>query len=172
MGSVSALSTAFRAVSAIGENAYIWIAILLFVLATRRRGTARLVIAVLATVLAAQLATDLLKILVARPRPYLVMSDIIRYGRLEPTFSFPSAHASRSFASAAVLSAGLKRWRPLWYAIAISIALSRIVLGVHFPTDVIFGALLGMGLGWALVRLIKVEDVAGEQKRPARDAGK
>lgn len=135
---------------------YIWLAaaFIAFV-AAKRRSHAAVILAALASVLLAQVATDLLKIAVGRLRPFIEMPDIVRYGALETSYSFPSTHASRAFASAEVLSAGFKRLRPLWYALAFAIALSRVVLGLHYPIDVIFGALLGCGFGLAFAKLVK-----------------
>jgi decaprenylphosphoryl-5-phosphoribose phosphatase len=59
--------------------------------------------------------------------------------------SYPSAHSSTSFAGARTLSAALPAGR--LYGLAVAMALSRPYLGVHYPTDVIAGALLGEAMG-------------------------
>jgi membrane-associated phospholipid phosphatase len=96
-----------------------------------------------------------LKALFRRPRPYVTLSDIqSRSARYSPTgsggasFSLPSGHAAMAFAVAASLSLSY----PEWYVIgpgaawASSVALSRVWLGVHYPSDIVAGALLGTAL--------------------------
>lgn len=88
----------------------------------------------------------LLKPLIARSRP----GDIIGAWRVinDPaSFSFPSSHATIAFAMAGILSSYEPRWKVGWYSLAVAISLSRIYLGVHYPVDVIAGALLGVILG-------------------------
>ena len=61
--------------------------------------------------------------------------------------SFPSGHASAAFCAAAVLSAQEGTLTPLWYGIAVVVALSRPYVRIHHASDVVGGALLGYGLG-------------------------
>lgn len=62
-------------------------------------------------------------------------------------YSFPSGHATVSWALAVVLASVERLYAPVWFALAFCISLSRIYLGVHFPSDVVAGALIGFGLG-------------------------
>jgi undecaprenyl-diphosphatase len=84
-----------------------------------------------------------LKHLVGRPRPYVAMSGLnVPIPKLAD-FSFPSGHTATGFAASyAVTRLNGKRWA--WaYAVAALIALSRLWLGMHYPTDVLGGAVLG-----------------------------
>ncbi|WP_457619929.1 phosphatase PAP2 family protein [Methanopyrus sp.] len=110
---------------------------------------------VLATaVIGTLLVTVVLKALVGEPRPFVlhVVSPLTNPG--EPYGSFPSGHTSRSFALAAAyhlerrdaLTAILWIWAAL-------VGFSRVVLGVHWPHDVIGGALIGITIAVATHRL-------------------
>jgi len=93
--------------------------------------------------------TLLLKYSVNRDRPYTTYSDIVPKST-EGSPSFPSGHTSSSFATATSLSLMF----PKWYVIAPSfiwagsVGYSRLYLGVHYPSDVAAGALLGASSAW------------------------
>jgi decaprenylphosphoryl-5-phosphoribose phosphatase len=98
------------------------------------------------TVLLAFCVNQFLKLFVRRPRP-----ELEGLPPLMPTHSnrsYPSAHATTSFAAARSLSPALPTG-PL-YACAACMALTRPYLGVHYPSDTLAGA----GLGWATARLL------------------
>ena len=99
-----------------------------------------------------------LKYLVRRTRPYVRFPDLdSRAGdiaRGDP-YSFPSGHAAISFA----LATSWTLSHPEWYVAvpgylwATTVALSRVWLGVHYPSDVFFGAVLGMAIAWGVHEL-------------------
>jgi undecaprenyl-diphosphatase len=70
--------------------------------------------------------------------------------------SFPSAHASNSAAAAMVFAWGAPRLSTLGMAIALLVGISRVYLGVHWPTDVIAGWALGAAVGAALIALSRL----------------
>lgn len=83
------------------------------------------------------------KRLFRRRRPTETGDDRFRVRRPR-TSSFPSGHASSAFFAAVLLTGWVGGgWWPLWFAIALVVALSRAVVRIHHPTDVIGGAVLG-----------------------------
>jgi membrane-associated phospholipid phosphatase len=86
------------------------------------------------------------KNIVDRPRPYITYPDIIPKST-EGSASFPSGHTSGAFTTATYLSLAYPKWYVIApsYAWAASVGYSRLYLGVHYPSDVFAGALLGAG---------------------------
>ena len=107
-----------------------------------------------------------LKFLIQRQRPlyFLEMASKLSKGPgeiLDP--SFPSGHAVYAFMMATVLATWVPRYRVIFYIAAGFIGWTRIYLGVHFPTDVVVGGLLGYGITrlfihWIDLRLEKPAD--------------
>lgn len=107
-----------------------------------------------AVILIAGVFVQIFKTAFERPRPSFSDTDLISLienpsifdfsGRFD---SFPSGHTTVSFALAYSLSRSYPRLSPIFYIIATMVGLSRIYLGSHFPSDIIGGALLGIGIG-------------------------
>jgi undecaprenyl-diphosphatase len=95
---------------------------------------------------AADAASFGVKDLFSRPRPFEA------HPRIDPLYtvhssSFPAGHAATAFAGALVLAYFAPRAAPLLFVLATAIGLSRIYVGVHYPTDVLAGAMLGLVVG-------------------------
>ena len=91
----------------------------------------------------------LLKPLIGRIRPFAVNTAVELLIPPPLDASFPSGHTAASFAAVFALRAsGSPLWKPA-LAVAAAIAFSRLYLYVHWPSDVLGGALLGAFLGWA-----------------------
>ncbi|HSR09829.1 MAG TPA: phosphatase PAP2 family protein [Thermodesulfobacteriota bacterium] len=101
-----------------------------------------------------QFSNQALKWWFGRMRPCGALPGVHLLTDCNTSYSFPSAHAVNIFAGAFFLSQPFRRLTPLWYAIAATVGYSRIYIGVHYPTDVIGGAGIGILLAWPL-RVLK-----------------
>jgi undecaprenyl-diphosphatase len=129
-----------------------WI-VLALVLAVGWRRWGVLVVTVVAIAVADGAATGL-KALVDRPRPPLRYAEPPTLVAVPHDGSFPSGHAATSFAGATILSFAFPRLAPFLYVLATAIAFSRVYVGVHYPLDVIGGAVLGVLIATALRLLV------------------
>jgi undecaprenyl-diphosphatase len=96
---------------------------------------------------------NLLKLAVGRPRPCSTLAWCSALGVAPPRSpSFPSGHAASAFAFAAFVAAKQPRLAAPAFVCATLVAWSRCALGVHYPSDVLCGALLGAAIGLACAR--------------------
>lgn len=93
----------------------------------------------------------ILKNWIARPRPFMVLSHIRLFTK-EGGFAFPSGHATFIFMAISVLTNYFKKFY-YFYLLAFTIVFSRVYVGAHFPTDVIFGGLNGAVIGYLVVKI-------------------
>ncbi len=93
--------------------------------------------------------TYIIKYAVNRPRPYATHPDLKPLSE-EKSRSFPSGHTSSAFSIATSLSLNFPKWYVIVpaYAWASATGYSRMYLGVHYPSDVLTGAVLGTGTAW------------------------
>ena len=127
----------------LGDAGIIWIMLTILLLAyakTRKTGA----VMALSMILNALATNVVLKNILARTRPYEIIDGLYSIVGRQSDYSFPSGHSACSFACAVVIY----RYCPKKYGIsaliaAVLIALSRLYVGVHFPTDVLGGALVG-----------------------------
>lgn len=134
------------AMSRLGEHAAVWLLIgATGTAATRNRRWATAT----ASVAVAHGVNVAVKQVVRRPRPKV--EDLPALAWVPSQMSFPSAHAASAFAAAAAFQPLLPHWP--WRATAGVMAVSRLVAGVHYPSDIVAGAVLGTAVGLAGRRL-------------------
>ncbi len=148
---VGVLDPFFVALSLIGFAGLVWIALAPLLALWTRRAVLRTTLLTAGCVWSADLVAQALKLATAQPRPFE------RTPELEPLLeaavgaSFPSGHAATSFAGAVFLARLTGRGAPALLALAVLVSLSRIYVGVHYPLDVLAGALLGVALAAAFL---------------------
>ena len=149
-------SAVLRPYTMLGNAGLLWIVLSLTMLCfrkTRRAGYAALT----AMVLGMLCTNVVLKHLVARPRPWLDVAGLIPLVNEPDPNSFPSGHTCAAFAAAAAWLRTLpERWmRGAGLVLAACMGLSRLYVGVHYPSDVLAGAAVGALCGWCAWRLLE-----------------
>ena len=143
-----------KAASKLGDAGFIWIlltGVLLVIPKTRKVG----ILVSVALLLDVLTCNVILKPLIARTRPYDVNTAVELLIRAPRDYSFPSGHTAASFAAAAALwFADKKKIAIPALVLAVLIAFSRMYFYVHYPTDVLGGAILGMVCGWLSYKLL------------------
>lgn len=99
------------------------------------------------TLLVAGAVSSTLKLTVQRARPFTTYPDIIYQKTETGSYSFPSGHTNFAFATATSLTLAFPKWYVIIpsYSYAVAVGYSRMYLGVHYPSDVLAGALIGTG---------------------------
>jgi undecaprenyl-diphosphatase len=141
--------------------------VLLYSLYHARMFAVRVWVGVLFTAaLADTLAYRAIKVPFHRLRPEAVMSEVILRTNSHSGFSFPSNHATNAFAVATFLALTFPRFEVFCYGLAALVAFSRVYVGVHFPSDVIGGAIIGILVG-TFTRIVfkKIETKVGRGAR-------
>jgi undecaprenyl-diphosphatase len=112
------------------------------------RGRERLAVAAAAVVVLVSIALfSILKRLVRRPRPCEFWQDISCLLQPPDRYSFPSGHSMTAFSMYGTFATLLPGSGWFFFPSALLIALSRVFVGAHYPSDVIVGGLLGVGIG-------------------------
>ncbi len=126
----------------LGDGSLIWIVICIVSICTKKYRRAGLM-GICALILSTLISEYIVKLIVQRPRPF----EIYTYTLLIPApggYSFPSSHTAESFAAAGILFKSVKNYGFLFVILALLISFSRLYLFVHFPSDVLAGAIIGM----------------------------
>ncbi|MCI7768052.1 MAG: phosphatase PAP2 family protein [Oscillospiraceae bacterium] len=136
-----------------GNYGIVWnvIAIALFISKKYRRLGASLAVGLIACLV---IGNIILKPLVARDRPFITDPSFLTIIPPPSGNSFPSGHTFSSFVSASILAMHSRKAGISAFGTAVLIAFSRLYFCVHFPTDVLCGAILGIVTGITVYRIM------------------
>lgn len=160
---IDALNPLVEGFTRLGNAGLLWIVLSLVMLCwkpTRKAG----VLALVSMLLGLLCTNVILKHLVGRPRPWLDIAQLVPLIAEPDPNSFPSGHTCAAFAAGMIWVRALpQRWmRVLSAVLAVCMGLSRLYVGVHYPSDVLAGALVGSFCAWMAWKL-------GEKIQKVRD---
>ncbi len=119
--------------------------------ALRKKNWEMVGLALLAALVSRFGVTELIRFFYNRPRPFEVLSDAHQIVFRDGGGSFPSGHAAFSFAVAAVVSRYYPKTSILFFLAALNLSVARVQAGLHWPTDILGGATIGIIVGFLVV---------------------
>ena len=154
------LDAFFSFYTRLSDHGELWIGLCIIALCSRKTRKAG-ALGLVALLLGHVVTSEILKNLIQRPRPFFDVAGLATVIEPPDSTSFPSGHSCASFAAAGTLIAVLHRkhdW-PKWGSVVLAVmaalmALSRIYVGVHYPTDIIAGSLVGLLCSAVVVRYL------------------
>lgn len=115
-----------------------------------------MVLAIIITVtLTDQISAHVFKGVFDRVRPCNALTGVLTPDDKPSSFSFPSSHATNMGGSMTLLALAYPAWGWVCALAALLVGLSRVYLGVHYPSDVMGGWLLGASIGWGVWRMVE-----------------
>ena len=144
----------FRAVSRLGDGVFWYTLILCLAYVHQEANGVNQSLHILLTGITGVAIYKFLKERLVRERPYIRSANIIQAAPALDRYSFPSGHTMHAVCFSILFSYYLAEINSLVWGFTILVAMSRVILGLHYPTDVAAGALLGSAL--ALLSLLLV----------------
>ena len=144
----------------INEYAVVWL-VLLGALAALGGKTGRwAALAGLVALVVGLASSEVLKSIVMQPRPFVALPDVRLLISPPSSYSLPSVNVTYAFAASSGVSLMAKRLLgrlPVWgwgfLALAVAVSYSRVYVGVHYPGDVLSGAIIGTSIGWLVASI-------------------
>jgi undecaprenyl-diphosphatase len=141
----SAVLHVFRAISWLGDGIF-WYSVMLALLLAYEREAAAAVLHMALVGMVCTLTYKAVKRSTLRPRPYEVLSMVARGAPPLDAFSFPSGHTLHAVAFTLIATAYFPWLAALLVPFMLLVAASRVILGLHYPSDVLAGALIGAAI--------------------------
>ena len=143
-------------ITSFGESGIFWIALSLVLMIFPKTRKAGFTMG-LALLMGVIIGNGVLKNVLARPRPYdfdPTLAHRLAWGEMTSDYSFPSGHTLASFEASVGLMIHHKKWGVAALALACLVCISRLFLLVHYPTDVLAGALIGIGFAFLAAKIV------------------
>lgn len=131
----------------------LFIALLILRVQEQRTRIALAVTAGLAVLLSRGVITEAIRYVYHRPRPFSVLD--IQYLFTDSAWSFPSGHATFFFALSTVVWLYNRGWGIVFGALSLLIVLGRVIAGVHYPSDIAAGAIIGVATGFLVHQAVR-----------------
>jgi len=129
-----------------------WLALIIF---GGKRGRIIAFLIIFTILISDQVSSFVIKPLFARIRPCNALESVRLLVGCSGSYSFTSSHATNMFAAATLFSFFYSKAKYYFFAYAAMIAYSRVYVGVHYPFDVIGGAVLGFVAAWIIIFIYK-----------------
>lgn len=144
-------------VSLAGELATIWFLLAAIILYKNKQdGKKIFILMTLAIIMTLLINHLLIDYFLFRERPYIALQDVYQLGKRWTDSSFPSGHVSSAMAATVVLGRYYKKHLPYMIGFVILTMISRVGLGMHYPSDVIGGVIVGLVSGYGILFLYKL----------------
>lgn len=131
-----------------------------------KRGKIAAVLTIFLILVSDQFGASFLKPLIHRLRPCNALTDVLTPLGCTGSFSFPSNHALNNFAAAVFFYRLFPKLKTALFVVASLIAISRVYLGLHYPSDIVGGALIGAGIGYLFsILALKIDKFLNRRTR-------
>ncbi|MBW7887055.1 MAG: phosphatase PAP2 family protein [Bacteroidetes bacterium] len=141
------LDVVFPFLTDLNKQLFVVWGIIIFILYLFIKGNANtraMIVLLIITIIAAdQLSSSLIKQFFERLRPCRALEGVRMLVPCGSGYSFPSSHAVNNFAGAVIITRFFQKQKIFWFSFASLIAVSRPYVGVHYPSDIIAGAIIG-----------------------------
>ena len=154
------------------KNWYITYIMLFLILTIKGGRTGRIAAVVFLVLITAtdQFSSHFVKHLVERIRPCNILPDVRLLVGATQSFSFPSSHAVNNFAAAVYFTRIFPKYKWPLFIVAFLLAFSRPYVGVHYPSDIVGGALIGAVFGYIFAYLaMKIVNILKKRKTKITD---
>lgn len=134
---------------------FVVLLLVLFLAVNYRKYLKMIISAILAAIFSRFIIAEIIRFIFPRSRPFVDNNVNLLVSHNPSESSFPSGHASFFFALAAVVYFYNKKLGVAFFVFAFLISISRVFVGIHWPSDILAGAIVGIFSGWLIFKITK-----------------